>query len=61
MRPILYSTLPHPLLRSTVLDHLPERVSDQMVVVEGVELASDQEEAASEAASEAPRTSVVYY
>jgi hypothetical protein len=42
MRSILYSTLPHPLLRSTLLD-LPERVLDQMVVVEGVYLASDQE------------------
>lgn len=60
MRSILYSTLPHPLLRSTHFD-LPERVLDHLVVVEGVDLASVREEAASEAASEAPRTSVVYY
>ena len=56
MRSILYSTLPHPL----TLLHLPERVLDQMVVVEGVLLASDLPETDSEAASEVLRTSVVY-
>lgn len=58
MRSILYSTLPHPLLRSTFLFHLPERVLDHLAGVEGVYLAS---EAASEVALEAPRTSVIYY
>ena len=44
MRSILYSTLPDPLLRPVLWwCHLPERVLDQMVVVEGVYLASDQE------------------
>jgi hypothetical protein len=58
MRSILYSALPHPLLRPTLF-HLLERVLDQMVVVGGVDLAAVQAQAAAAAsASEALRTSV---
>jgi hypothetical protein len=60
MRSILYSTLPHPLLRPVLYHHLPGRVLDQMVVVEGVDLADQaaaQDQAAA-SASEVLRTSV---
>jgi hypothetical protein len=63
MRSILYSTLPHPLLRPVLYPHLPERVLDQMVVVEGVDLADQaaaQDQAAA-SASEVLRTSAGYY
>jgi hypothetical protein len=58
MRSILYSTLPHPLLRP-VLWYLPERVLDQMVVGEGVDLAAAQAQAAA-SALEVLRTSAGY-
>jgi hypothetical protein len=60
MRSILYSTLPHPLLRP-VLCYLPERVLDQMVVGEGVELAAAAAQAqAAASALEVLRTAVGY-
>ena len=64
MRSILYSTLPHPLLRPVLFHDLPERVLDQMVVVEGVDLAAAAVQAQAQAAasaSEVLRTSVRYY
>lgn len=61
MRSILYSTLPHPLLRRPVLCYLPERVLDQMVVGEGVDLAAAQAQAqAAASALEVLRTSAGY-
>jgi hypothetical protein len=60
MRSILYSTLPHPLLRP-VLWYLPERVLGQMVVGEGVDLAAAQAQAqAAASALEVLRTSAGY-